>query len=314
MVIGHYGPKLRQWLKNRFASVKAAAEAVQAQRASVVQVSMGGADSSAIREPDPEPEKDWGNVSSYFNTLPNPRIDDNPELEFNPIIEYKIRRAKEADRIAHMRRRAEEEGLDLDEVDEADLSKLGPVHYRSPLGILEASGARFLPVYDQSSAADTATREARRRTKAIETYLTKYESISLNPIHQAGLKTMLMRKSRTPGPQKIWSVYEKAMDTLVNPHGGVRSERTLISARSARLQLKEIQRRNPGISPLQEAERSTSIERDSVLDTRAARMKARQSMMQDIHAFVARRSSSSFVEDDNDDWAGGRADDEVDRV
>jgi hypothetical protein len=219
ILIGRYGPKLWQWLKDKMAkSDQGAAD-------------LG--DSTSIKEPDPTELDLSDGVAPFMDFDLNPGIDDNPQLFFNPIMEYRIKQSKEEERLrkrqAQLLLEAEEAGV------EGELT----VTKQNSLALLIAAGARFEPV---SAGKDDQMKEARRKVKNIETFLNKHMDIDVKPVQKQA-------KSKEMNNKSTVTVYEKAMETAYKRHGGLMSERAVKSAQASRNQLRDFHRRNPNFIP-----------------------------------------------------------------
>ena len=201
-----------------------------------------GGDSKAIRDDegdnDLEDEKAKEDLMNKFMDLAqNPGIDDNPECEFNPVWEYKIKRQKELDRIEFMRKRAEEEGFDLDEDGGGDGGGAGAGR-QNALATLVQVGARVTSVLNKDNAAAQAAKDMRRKMKNIETFLVKQMDVDIQTTKAEKGKRMEVNRKLT--------AYEKAMDTKKHPAGAdALSDVGVTAAKFGRGQLKEIARQRP---------------------------------------------------------------------
>jgi len=191
-----------------------------------------------------DPDKTEEMLQEFMNLEQNPGIDDNPEMEFNPIFDYLIKRQKELDRIEFLRKRAEEEGTTLEELNE---TAVAPGQRQNALATLISVGARVTPMFNAESAAAIAQKEARRRAKNIETYLTKTCEVDCATFKRDDKKRM--------GGKKVMSAYEKALSTQENRVDGVRAKVEITAAKHSRDQLREQLRLNPHLGGSQKFER-----------------------------------------------------------
>lgn len=175
-------------------------------------------------------------ISKFLDSNMHPGIDDNPEVEFNPVWDFRIRKQKEKEKLLLRQKQAEEMGINLDEEDEHPQDMGGG--RQNPLSLLISVGARVVGVHSVDNAAALAAKEARRKMKNIESYLTK----------QMDIDTALVKKdaNKKLDAKKKISVYEMAMKTK-NDHGpkDALSALAITNAKSSRDQLRELLRTKP---------------------------------------------------------------------
>jgi len=165
-------------------------------------------------------------------------IDDNPEVSVNPIFDYRIRKQKELDRLEFARKKAEEEGLTLEEGGD-DVAADGAQHKNALATLIEA-GARVTSVQSAQSAAAQAASEARRQTKNIETFLAKYMDIDVSTTNKRE-----SRKRNTAKP--TMSAYDKAMQTRDATPGQQTVKVAISAAKRSRGQLRAILHKRPDL-------------------------------------------------------------------
>ena len=221
-----------------------AAGAAPSEKAKAVAAAMskdaGQGDSSSIKDPDAV-EDELLQLVNFLDINANPGIDDHPDLHFNPIIEYQMRQAKDRERKERMEKAAIEAGLTLEELESQGIA-IG--NQRNALATLVAAGARLEPVHRGDTAAEAHKKEARRKVKNIETYLIKQAlTQAQDSAATAAAAKRMAEKARNA--KKVVTVYDKAMDTVVNRHGGTRGDKVVVSAKAARNQLRDFLRRNP---------------------------------------------------------------------
>jgi len=233
-IIGRFGKKIMQMLREALKK-KQDKDKSDDEDAAALQDEEGDWD---------DPDKTEEMLQEFMNLEQNPGIDDNPEMEFNPIFDYLIRRQKELDRIEFLRKRAEEEGTTLEELNE---TAVAPGQRQNALATLISVGARVTPMFNAESAAAIAQKEARRRAKNIETYLTKTCEVDCATFKRDDKKRM--------GGKKVMSAYEKALSTQENRVDGVRAKVEITAAKHSRDQLREQLRLNPHLGGSQKFER-----------------------------------------------------------
>jgi len=183
---------------------------------------------------DPENQNEF--LNTFFDVGQTAGIDDNPEVVVNPIFDYQIRKQKELDRLEFARKKAEEEGLTLDEMGDdatADVDR----RKNNALATLIIAGARVTSVQSGHSAAAQAASDTRRKMKNIETYLSKYMDINVS--------TAKRESGRRNKSKSLISAYEKAMQTRDNPTGDKVTKVAISAAKRSRGQLKAILRQRP---------------------------------------------------------------------
>jgi len=233
-IIGRFGKKIMQMLREALKK-KQDKDKSDDEDAAALQDEEGDWD---------DPDKTEEMLQEFMNLEQNPGIDDNPEMEFNPIFDYLIKRQKELDRIEFLRKRAEEEGTTLEELNE---TAVAPGQRQNALATLISVGARVTPMFNAESAAAIAQKEARRRAKNIETYLTKTCEVDCATFKRDDKKRM--------GGKKVMSAYEKALSTQENRVDGVRAKVEITAAKHSRDQLREQLRLNPHLGGSQKFER-----------------------------------------------------------
>ena len=247
--IGRFGPKLWEMLKKLCAKLanKPKPESPDA------------GDSAAVNDDEDEIGNDEKEelIDKFMDVSQNPGIDDNPDIGFNPVWEYKIKQQKELDRLEFMRKRAEEEGLDMDE----DMAGGGgaPGGSKNALATLIEAGARVTSVMNADNAAAQAAKDARRKMKNIETYLIKQMDIEVSTVKREKGKRMEQNRKLT--------AYEMAMESAAKAGVEERARLGLTSAKFSRLQLKEILRRRPELNkePEDDDSRNTKVTRKAGL-------------------------------------------------
>jgi len=233
-IIGRFGKKIMQMLREALKK-KQDKDKSDDEDAAALQDEEGDWD---------DPDKTEEMLQEFMNLEQNPGIDDNPEMEFNPIFDYLIKRQKELDRIEFLRKRAEEEGTTLEELNE---TAVAPGQRQNALATLISVGARVTPMFNAESAAAIAQKEARCRAKNIETYLTKTCEVDCATFKRDDKKRM--------GGKKVMSAYEKALSTQENRVDGVRAKVEITAAKHSRDQLREQLRLNPHLGGSQKFER-----------------------------------------------------------
>lgn len=228
---GRFGKKAAKMAKDAAKAAGAAAKAAAAD----------SGESSAVQDEDDEMDEDAKDdmLSKFLDTTQSPGIDDNPDCEFNPIWEYKIKRQKELDRIEFLRKRAEEEGLDMDEAVDAGGGG-APGGRQNALATLIECGARVTSVMSADSAAAQAAQAHRRTMKNIETFLVKQMDVEVSSVK--------VEKGKRMEENRKLTAYEKAMETAKQASLDERTQVSMSSAKASRLQLREILRRRPEIN------------------------------------------------------------------
>ena len=194
----------------------------------------------AVRDEDNEEidaDKARSVIAGFLDNTMTPGIDDNPDAEFNPVWDYKIRKQKEKERLEFRQKMAEDAGISIDEWDEDnDVNFAGA---RNALATLISAGARVTGVHSAQDAKALAAKEARRKMKSIETFLSKQMDVEVAQVRK--------EKGKRMEANRVLDVYEKAMSTKKDRADGERGEVAISSAKSSRIQLKELLRRNPTI-------------------------------------------------------------------
>mgnify|MGYP006144463213 CR=1 FL=1 len=207
-----------------------------------------------------EPKLDFDEkpaVENFLNAMATPGLDDHPHLEFNPIILYKIKLAKEAMRIQNRREALEAEGFSPEEIASllAGNATAGgvsagdmPIRKNALLTLIE-NGARITPVKTSMNADDRVMEDRRRQLRTIDSYLSK--SLEVDASKQAPFipKGRQLGNSLMVEEQKV-SALERARQTANTPVSAMGENVQLARemtrmARIARKQLREIQRIRP---------------------------------------------------------------------
>jgi len=128
-----------------------------------------------------------------------------------------------------------------------DDAAAAPVQRQNALATLIAVGARVTPMFNAESAAAIAQKEARRRAKNIETYLTKSCEVDCATFKRDDKKRM--------GGKRVMTAYEKALSTQDNRIDGARAKVEITAAKHSRDQLREQLRLNPHLGGSQKMER-----------------------------------------------------------
>ena len=237
---------------------------------------------------DDELDEDGGKLKDllpeFLDTEQTEGIDDNPDVQINPIFPYLIAQQKARDRLEFARKRAEEEGYNLEEEGEG-----GPAVQtkENALNILIAVGARTTSVMSASDSAALAAKEARRKMKNIESYLSKSMEIDTTSTKREPGKRMTSKVILNP--------YEKAMDTKDNP-AVKKTERVAARAsRRSRIQLKEVLKKRPDLQQLQE-ERSEA---------------SQDSALAEVAEGKASAEDEGEEEEGEEDWEGEEGDEEL---
>ena len=246
-IVGRFGKKAMSLL----------AEAMKMMKQSKAAMPDEPGEGKAIREDEEDeeidPDKARTIIDGFLDNVVTAGIDDNPDAEFNPVWDFKIRKQKERERLEFRQKMAEEAGTTLDEWDEDDGGG-GFGGRANALATLIAAGARVTGVHSAQDAKALAAKEARRKMKSIETFLTKHMDVEVVQIRKDKTKRMEADRKLT--------VYEKAIETKKNRADGERQEVAIGAAKSSRLQLKELLRRNPSMGgPLKR--RATERRRDT---------------------------------------------------
>lgn len=185
---------------------------------------------------------DLQNLDNFLNSDHLPGLDDHADIEFNPIIMYKIKIAKEEQRKEKARAQLISDGYDPDDMEEADANALAGAGDGKPtaLAIMVAAGARVTPMAASNSAEALAREDRRRQVRSIDTYLNRYMDVDVTRVQK---KT----EGHAGGAKKK---KQSALDVANTVGSGTRPEDAvkrlaLQSARWSRTQLREIHRVKP---------------------------------------------------------------------
>jgi len=178
-------------------------------------------------------------VNAFLNSNSTPGLDDHCDLEFNPVVLYQIKRAKEGARIAKIRDQMIAEGLDPD--DDSQMAMISQPVGRtkiSALAVLVAHGASVSRV--RSDTVDQAQKEQRRTLKTVEVYLTKQLEVDASRTQNG-----LQNSKRVGISLQQISALEVALHSSQYTPRFSREKRQINIATAARDQLREVQRTRP---------------------------------------------------------------------
>jgi len=180
-------------------------------------------------------------VDDFLNNDNIPGLDDHAELEFNPIINYKIKLAKEEQRKEKRRAQLIADGYDPDEMDESEAAaaagSAGAVK-QNALATLIAAGARVTPMAASQNAEAQQREERRRAVRTVDTFLSKSYDVDVTRLavmHKSGQK-----KQRTALEVAKLSQTERAGAGFEK-----RAIKAIQVAKDARTQFREIQKTRP---------------------------------------------------------------------
>ena len=258
-------------------------------------------EADAIHDPDGEDDEEDADklkemISTFLDAESTPGIDDNPNIEFNPIFDYLIKRQKEQERLEFAKKRAEEEGMDFE--DGGDNQAIDTGGKANALQILIKAGAQTTSVRTADNAAAVAAQEARRKMKNIEVFLSKAMGVDTSVTKREPGKRMTTKP--------VLNVYEKAMDTATHPAQARAVATALTAARQSRRQLQSILKQRPELNKPQ-PEEPVLVPRqrgNGGVDVRAELL-AMHDELQDL----ADAEDEEDEEDDEDEEASVDADD-----
>ena len=203
-------------------------------------------------------------LEDFLSTSGNTGLEDHPEMEFNPVLLYQVKVAKELER-----ERKRQLALDAlqDGAEGADSAgnELGG-YKQNALSLLISVGARTLPVQSKDKAENSLVQERKRQQKTIDTHLFKERGIQA--------RAAAVKGSKQPARgEKVKSALEVARETESIPHGGLsyqRSLRNTLTAKASRDTLREWLRLHPRPKDeeddLSEEEERENIDRRSRAD------------------------------------------------
>ena len=188
-----------------------------------------------LLRPEEEEEAMGALVESFLNGNHAPGLDDHAQVQFNPIIMYRMKRVKEQQRIEREMKKRAESGEDSNPEDNSgDIVS----YAKQSINVLIAAGARFSSLGNVNAAAQQQ-QERRRQLKSVEAYLAKQ------------LEVDATRTTEPPEQQRRIGISVRkptALQTALassEPTSQVaRFEHQIDQAKFARLQLKEAQRLN----------------------------------------------------------------------
>ena len=173
-------------------------------------------------------------IEDFLSLSSNTGLEDHPETEFNPVLMYQIKLARDALREQKRREALEKAGEEQDDGLAAEASDKP-----CALSVLINVGARVLPVMASDGAANAAAQERRRLQRTVDVYLNRELSVE------------------TRGPaekrrgKKAKTALEKANDTKEQPIGGtqaLRYIRNLAIAKEGRNVLREWKKAHPELN------------------------------------------------------------------
>ena len=211
-----------------------------------------GSAETAVSEPARDITVDVG-VEDFLNSAAAPGLDDHPELEFNPIFMYNLKKFKDREREDRRRQQLIAEGFEGDELEQMLKEGLtaggGDIVQRNALATLIAAGARFQPIKSAQNIEDLGREERRRQLRNVDGYLMKQLD--------ADTRRVVVQAPRGRRLSKGTVVEARAMSALERAHQTAhvrvsakgeniqRATTMLTTAVSARNQLREIQRLRP---------------------------------------------------------------------
>ena len=226
-------------------------------------------DTEAVAPETEEEEPAEEILLNFLNSEATPGLDDHAQLEFNPIVLYQMKKAKEHARQQKIREQILAEGLDPD--DESSMAMLqssavGLGNKANALATLIAHGARTTAV-GNANAEDRLQKERRQQVKNVETYLTKQLNIDAS-------RRQTPRESKRIGGAAHTSALEVAIVSSAPSPRALRNTRQVQIATAGRQQLAEFQRLHPEMSkplPPTETEQRRGAEALSLDDLEAIR-------------------------------------------
>ena len=190
-----------------------------------------------------DPEDDHKEVPTdpmvaYLNSLSVPGLDDHPDIEFNPIILYRIKQMKEEQRKARLAKQQQALGLAASDAD--GVLAMVQADAGASYKVLIAAGARFNPV-SNANAAHHAQQDKRRQLRSVDTYLQKRYEVDIARVEPpAHDKTRLLEI----GAQNKVMVKDAMKSSKPNDRIE-RNSAQVVQAKSARFQLRELHRTRP---------------------------------------------------------------------
>ena len=198
------------------------------------------------------------NVDNFLNNEQLPGLDDHPEVNFNPIILYKVKQSQEEVRKEKRRAQLIADGFDPDAMDEYELANAitsAPQTKANPLNLLIELGARVTAVRGGRNQEAIEREDRRRQLKTIDTFLSKHLDADV---------TRVTAKSKDSaaagGDKKKMSALDVAKHPVAENARDVQYKTSFGAAKWGREQLREIQRVNP--PPLPELEGEDQVKED----------------------------------------------------
>jgi len=160
---------------------------------------------------------------------------DHPDVTFNPVVTYKIKRSKEQARTAQRRAALLAEGMDPNEVDERmEIEQTsgggGGGARQNPLALLVSVGARVEPTAGGSSQEHVQMMERRRLQRNVDAYLQKSEGVE--KFRSDKTATTSGRDPVTGG--RVKTAHDVARETYVHRFGGAQQTRLSANVKVAK--------------------------------------------------------------------------------
>lgn len=206
----------------------------------LAQATDAGEMDDALKE-DEDEITDLNDVDDFLNNDSIPGLDDHADLEFNPIITYKIKLAKEEQRKEKRRAQLIADGYDPDEMDEsaaAAAAGAAGAMKQNALATLIAAGARVTPMAASQSAEAQQREERRRAVRTVDTFLNKSYDVDVTRLafaQKSGEKKQrtALEVARLSQTERAGSGFEK------------RAIKAIGVAKDARNQFRELQKLRP---------------------------------------------------------------------
>jgi len=269
------------------------AEALRAIKESLKSMAQAAADEGeedAEREDEAAAAQALEDVDDFLNSDQIPGMDDHAELEFNPIINYKIKIAKEEARKEQRRAQLIAEGYDPDEMgDEHAMAAVGGGK-QNALATLVAVGARVKPMAGAMNAEAVAREDRRRTLRTIDAYLAKtYEAdvarVATQPKPGAAKKLSALDAAKISETKRAGADVDARFEGIINV------------VKHARTQLRDINTKRP--LEVHQVTRSSGIDASDIKDIQA-----------EMAALAAELEAGG--DDDDDDLEAGEAENDDD--